>query len=257
MWNCLWRASVQLVLTVSALHFFGLPALRRYQENKVVVIISTDSQSGLPTPAVTVCPLNPNTTNGFPLNEANQVGKGFTLNSVYNFTQVTSPKDAFMIGLKPNTDYNVFLNDPTILMVSYNPPVPIIRMVIEKAEFVGRAVLIIQHHNLDLPSKPCNPSLSYTFTACVKTFLSQDVGCRLPWDLWTDTAWPLCHTLEQYRCTLLCLYEDETRDIRSNIALHLSEFQRAKPEELPKANGCIWPDILSQVLIQTENNFYD
>ena len=106
-----------------------------------------------------------------------------------------------MIGFKENTDYNVFLNDPTISMVSYNPLVPIKRMIIEKTELVGRAVLIIQHHNLDLPSKPCNPSPSYTFTACVKTFLSCDIGCRLPWDTWTDQAWPVCQTLEQFRCT--------------------------------------------------------
>ena len=62
---------MHLVLTVFALHCFGLPALRRYQKNQVVVIISTDSQSGLPTPAGAVCPQNPNTTNGFPINEAN------------------------------------------------------------------------------------------------------------------------------------------------------------------------------------------
>ena len=60
-----------LVLTVFALNFFGLPVLKRYQGSKVVVIISMHSQSGLPTPAVTVCPQNPNTTNGFPINEAN------------------------------------------------------------------------------------------------------------------------------------------------------------------------------------------
>ena len=248
-----------------ALNFFGLPALRRYQEKEVVVIISTDSQSSLPAPAVTVCPQNPNTTNGFPINEANfsldesksrigevckekegkniaqcvdsatynlssavgnlklpgmifvgvddlpnmwapdfthtKGGKCFTPRSVYNFTQLTSPEDVFMIGFKPNTDYNVFLNDPTISMINYNPLVPITRMIIEKDELVSRAVLIIQHHNLNIPSKPCSLSPSYTFTACVKTFLFQDVGCRLPWDTWTDTVWPLCHTLEQYRCT--------------------------------------------------------
>ena len=35
------------------------------------MIISTDCQSGVPTPAVTVCPQNPNTANGFPVNEGN------------------------------------------------------------------------------------------------------------------------------------------------------------------------------------------
>ena len=62
---------MQLVFTVFALNFFGLPALKMYQKGKVVVIISMDCQIGLPTPAVTVFPQNPNTTNGFPINEAN------------------------------------------------------------------------------------------------------------------------------------------------------------------------------------------
>ena len=36
---------------------------------------------------------------------------------------------------------------------------------------------------------------------------------------------------------VLYLYKDETRDIRSNIALSLKEFPRAKPEGTPEGKG--------------------
>ena len=254
---------MQVVLLVIALNFFGLPALKRYQDKKVVVITSRDGQSGLLAPAVTICPSNPQTSDGFPKKVANfssddprigvvckgkegkdisqcvekeaytlspaiistrvsgnilagadelskvwapdfthtQDGLCFTLNRTSNFSKIPSLETALIVGFNQNTSYSVFLHDPNLFLISYNPLMPIIYFVIEKPELVGRYVVLTQHHNLDLPSKPCNPLLSYSLTACVKTFLSRDVGCRLPWDTWTQPAWPLCQTLEQYRCT--------------------------------------------------------
>ena len=39
------------------------------------------------------------------------------------------------------------------------------------------------------------------------------------------------------QCMLLCLYQDETRDTRSNIPLRLKEFPRVKPEGTPEGEG--------------------
>ena len=258
-----WKASVQVVLLVLALSFFGLPALKRYQDKKIVVITSVDGQGGLPAPAVTICPSNPTTSDGFPEKGANfssedprvgevcigmegkdialcveskgyplspavsytrvggsilagadelskvwsadfthtQTGMCFTLNRTSNFSQVPSLENALIVGFNQNTSYSVFLHDPTLFLISYNPLMPIIHFVIEKPELTGRYVVISQHHKLDLPSKPCNTFPSYSLTACVKTALFQDVGCRLSWDNGTQPAWPLCNTLDQFRGT--------------------------------------------------------
>ena len=204
-WTFVLKGFVQVVLLILALNFFGLPSLKRYYAKEVVVVRSTDAQSGLPTPAVTVCPLNPQTSSGFPKNGFNSTETGlcFTLNRTYHFPPVTSPEVGLTIGFINNTDYLVFLHDPNLFLITYNDMMPITSFRFEKPNFFGWGVIIIQHHNLNLPSKPCNALPSYSFTACVKTFLSHDIGCRLPWDTWTDQAWPVCQTLEQFRCTEL------------------------------------------------------
>ena len=229
------------------------------------MVRSTDAQSGLPTPAVTVCPLNPLTSSGFPKNGFNssivdsrigeackgkegkdiascvdkatynlsstvgylqlpgnlwvgpqelkklwvedftstEIGLCFTLNRTYHFPPVTSPEVGLTIGFINDTDYLVFLHDPQLFLITYNDMMPISSFRFEKPNFFGWGLIITQHHNLNLPLKPCNALPSYSFTACVKTFLSHDIGCRLPWDTWTDQAWPVCQTLEQFRCTQL------------------------------------------------------
>ena len=39
-----------------------------------------------------------------------------------------------------------------------------------------------KHKKLNLPDRPCEETATYSFTTCVKESLSQQVGCRLPWD---------------------------------------------------------------------------
>ena len=39
-----------------------------------------------------------------------------------------------------------------------------------------------KHKKLNLPDRPCEETATYSFTICVKESLSQQVGCRLPWD---------------------------------------------------------------------------
>ena len=60
------RASVQIVLLVVALNYFGLPSLRRFFDMKVVVTSADEDQKNFPSPSVTVCPRNPLSSQGFP-----------------------------------------------------------------------------------------------------------------------------------------------------------------------------------------------
>ena len=255
-WKLFTKVLVQVLLLFLALNFFGLPSLRRYYDNEVVVIKSLDNSSGLPTPAVSVCP-----NNGFPRNGSNlglyssrietvckgkegkeiskcvenasyglasaiekllvpgkiSVGKKelpklfvshfthtptgmcFTLNKTYNFSRIPDRGSLLMIHFKTNSIYTVFLHDPSLFLVTFNPKMPLTRLVIDQPGTISRRVDIIQHHKLDRPSNRCNPSPSYSLTACVKTFLSREIGCRLPWDTWTHAGRPLCLTLDQFR----------------------------------------------------------
>jgi hypothetical protein len=38
----------------------------------------------------------------------------------------------------------------------------------------------------------------YSWRVCIKNSLSSTVGCRLPWDRWSDPARPVCSALSQF-----------------------------------------------------------
>ena len=125
-------------------------------------------------------------------------GMCYTLDITVNLEQRID--ESLSVGFKMNTTYAVFLNDPNLLLINYNPLTPITHISIEKPVLEVLPIVIIQHHDLDLASKPCSPSPSYSFSSCVTTSLSLQAGCRLPWDTSTDTALALCQRLDQYRC---------------------------------------------------------
>ena len=45
--------------------------------------------------------------------------------------------------------------------------------------------------------QPCESSESYSFTACIKTSLSRNIGCRLNWDSWSSRDIPVCTRVDQ------------------------------------------------------------
>ena len=59
------RPSLQLILVVFFLHYFGLPALSRYQEQRVMVVTSKKLTDGIDAPAVTVCARHPQYKRGW------------------------------------------------------------------------------------------------------------------------------------------------------------------------------------------------
>merc|ERR1712130_36595 len=58
---------------------------------------------------------------------------------------------------------------------------------------------VVQHNNINVPNRPCNPDPSYSFTSCVKESLSKRIGCKLKWDSWTSSDLPICQHMDQYR----------------------------------------------------------
>ena len=69
-WLCstissLTKTFVQFALFVVFLYFFGLPAIERYHEMKVMVVTSKRDTEGIEAPAITIAALNPDTLKGW------------------------------------------------------------------------------------------------------------------------------------------------------------------------------------------------
>ena len=91
------------------------------------------------------------------------------------------------------------IHDPNYFLINMNPGLPFQVLSILESKMTMHQLIVVRHENLDVPSKPCNPDLSYRFTGCIKEVFSREVGCRLPWDRWTGLETPVCHHLHQYR----------------------------------------------------------
>ena len=90
----------------------------------------------------------------------------------------------------------VSIHDPNFFFQSSNPQTPITMIPVDKTMLTK--FYLVQHNNLDLASKPCNPAPLYSFTRCIKNTISREVGCRLYWDRWSDKGLPVCDDLKQY-----------------------------------------------------------
>ena len=65
------RPSLQLVLLVIFLHFFGVPAVSRYQRREVMVVSSRRDTGGIQAPAVTIAAKNNGEGTGWENNVGN------------------------------------------------------------------------------------------------------------------------------------------------------------------------------------------
>ena len=59
------RPLLQVVLLVTFLVFFGLPAITRYQAKRVVVVLSKRDTEGIVAPTISIAAWNPETKNGW------------------------------------------------------------------------------------------------------------------------------------------------------------------------------------------------
>ena len=56
---------LQLWLLGLFLHFFGLPALKRFHDKKVIIVTSVEKTDGIPVPAITIAVHSANNGNGW------------------------------------------------------------------------------------------------------------------------------------------------------------------------------------------------
>ena len=86
-------------------------------------------------------------------------------------------------------------------------------------------ITLTKQKKLNLQKSPCNEDPVYSFTTCVKEQLSQRIGCRLPWDKWSDQS---CRTCES---------ESEFKQFEKNYtSLALADF-----DDIVDTVGCMKP----------------
>ena len=131
--------------------------------------------------------------------------------------------DVLLISLNSALFSWVWIHDPKFFLTNSNPGLPFTLTSIKSMKWYSfRQVL---HKNLDVASKRCNPDPLYSFTGCIKTSLSWEVGCRLHWDRWTDRQLPECDKLEQYRYCSECLNQSKClTKIRETVPLLTSDM---------------------------------
>ena len=115
-------------------------------------------------------------------------GMCFTLESTFSMEPHGNSSIAIGFQIKKkntamqNLLYTVFVHDPKYFLINYNPLMPVKFIgITDRYKLKMRKLVLIWHEKLDLPSKPCNPLPSYSFTACLKKSFSLEIGCRLPW----------------------------------------------------------------------------
>ena len=86
---------------------------------------------------------------------------------------------AINIGLDPNHWYLTFIHDPHFFIFSRNPGLPLNSKFQKPDQLLQHNLKMVQHRNLDVPSKRCNNSPNYSFTQCVKQAVSKKVKSSL------------------------------------------------------------------------------
>ena len=96
----------------------------------------------------------------------------------------------------------IFVHDPRYFIKSKNPDIPVNEDVLEPGgSYSIMSIKVVEHRNLDVPNKRCNPEEKYSLTDCVREEFSKDVGCTLHWAAQSDflTGLPICTTIDQHR----------------------------------------------------------
>ena len=60
-------------------------------------------------------------------------------------------------------------------------------------------ITLTKHKKLNLDGRPCEEDPAYNFTVCIKEKLSEKVGCRLPWDKWSQQDRAVCKSEQKIR----------------------------------------------------------
>ena len=130
------------------------------------------------------------TKNGicYTLNYSSNIGDTYARDNMRFF-----PKD-------PNKHQVIYIHDPNFFALSINPgALSMTRTKVMNTTYTLRRISRVKHKLINRPENTCEDSTNYDFLACIKNSFSKSVGCRLPWDRWSDQERTECTTMEQFR----------------------------------------------------------
>jgi hypothetical protein len=161
-------------------------------------------------------------------------GKSYSLNNT-----AAQEEDDFNLNifLKSGQNYSVYIHDPKYYLWTTNPeaiPHILLNMYDSKSQIVS--IKAIYQQKMDKPKQQCEPSESYSFTACVKNSISKKIGCRLEWDSWSSKDIPDCTTVDQ-----ILHFEKEYQ-----------EFYHFQEDVILKYTGCLPPCSYTEYKLSAE-----
>ena len=100
----------------------------------------------------------------------------------------------------PHKHQIIYIHDLSFFAINANPHA--FSMTSSKAmnsTYTNRIISRVKHKLINRPGNTCEEAADYSFTACIKNSFSKSVGCRRPWDRWSDQERSLCTSMEQFR----------------------------------------------------------
>ena len=148
----------------------------------------------------------------------------------------------FQIYLKPGQNYSLFIHDPNFYVLTLNPEtIPRILLTMEDRNSQMIYLKTTYHQMMDKPEQPCEPSESYSFTACIKNSISKKIGCRLEWDSWSSSDIQLCTTVEQLK----------------SFDKEYSNHWNLQRQSVIENTGCLIPCSYTEYKLATESMKFD
>ena len=163
------------------------------------------------------------------------MGRHFTLKP--SITLTPKPDGILMFELNNTFDYKIWIHDEKFFLPNrspFGPPGEYWKYLTkydknkteqEREPGLYHRITLTKQKKLNLKHRPCKEDPSYSFSTCIKEKLSQRIGCRLPWDRWSNQDRNVCKS------------ESEFRNFERNyINLHTSES-----DEMAEEVGCRKP----------------
>ena len=127
--------------------------------------------------------------------------------------------------LDKSFDYEFWLHDEHFFIPNRNPfGPPSQRWKVNTKTFnhdgLYHRITLTKQKKLNLVQRPCEEDPTYSFVSCTKEQLSQRIGCRLPWDRWSEQDRKICNSGTEFKTfeqTYNFLYEAESYEIEDLV----------------------------------------
>ena len=186
------------------------------------------------------------------------MGRHFTLKPS---TPLAPTYDGLLIfELDSIFDYSIWLHDENFFIPNQSPFGPPskywkittnydpVKNITKPEPGLYHHITLTKQKKLNLEKRPCEENPSYSFATCTKERLSQKIGCRLPWDRWSNQDRKVCESeneFKQFEQTYTKLYFSESDAIEDIVGCkkpcNYNEFKfvYSSPEVVPSIQNIV------------------